>query len=428
MSKVDSLTGGRNEAGMQEQYEALACQGTPCFTLAVLNIKNFRLFNVQYGRAAADDVLCTVARLIAGALEEGESWGRLHADEFVLLLRSGTRDAVICRITDMVHQLYELEDTRIHHNIGLSFGIYLMEKDAPDFYTAVERADLCRVRSQHYRVLNSSYEFYSEAWTEKYLRDHETIQAAVQALQEGGFVPYVQPKVQLADRHIIGGEVLMRWPIGPNQLRPLPEFLPLLEETGLIREVDRYLFGQVCRAYDACLKQDLSMVPISFNVSRSYFEDANFLQEYEETFHGFDIPRSLIEFELMESISLDDTRRLFEVVDQLKKAGFRCSLDDFGSGYSSFHVLLNIDIDTLKIDGGFFRKPLTAKDRIVLRTVMDLAHQLGYSTVAEGVERQEDVDFLKELGCDVIQGFYFYRPMPLQDFLDLVEQQNRLSV
>lgn len=206
-------------------------------------------------------------------------------------------------------------------------------------------------------------------------------------------------------------------------MRPLPEFLPIFESRGFIRNVDLELFGQVCSAYDRLLQAGKSPVLISFNVSRSCFEDPKFLVDYLNQLciyqHVQHVPRHLIEFELLESIAMDETKRLFDVVRQIKQAGFCCSLDDFGSGYSSFRVLMNIEIDTLKLDGAFFRNPLTDKERGVMRTILDLARHLHYVTVAEGVERAEDVDFLRSLGCDIIQGFYFYRPMPLEAFIAL---------
>lgn len=416
----DQVTGGRNCLGLQERFGELVQRQGPCLAVVVLNLKGFRYLNLRYGRSAGDDILRMVGQGLDQLLQPGESWGRMAADQFCLLLQGGGQAEVEARIVTLDWALYDLPDPRINRLLCFSYGIYLVEGEAPDFYTALERADLCRVKSQHYPVRNSSYEFYRSEFAEQFLEENEVILCAVKELREHAFQAYVQPKVRLTDEKIVGGEVLMRWPDGLGGMRPLPEFLPIFERSGFIRNVDLDLFGQVCAAYDRLLQAGKSPVPISFNVSRSCFEDPKFLEDYLDQLRIYPhVPHHLIEFELLESIAMDESERLLDVVNQIKQAGFCCSLDDFGSGYSSFRVLMNIEIDTLKLDGAFFRNPLTEKERGVLRTILDLAQHLHYVTVAEGVERAEDVDFLRSLGCDIIQGFYFYRPMPLEDFIAL---------
>ena len=160
----------------------------------------------------------------------------------------------------------------------------------------------------------------------------------------------------------------------------------------------------------------MKMVPISFNLSKASFEDEPFMQEYMEVFQQFDIPKEYIEFELLESISMDNSDKLIKVVDTIHKAGFRCALDDFGSGYSSLGLLKEFDIDIIKLDRRFFLDLTNVKAKDIIAATIKLSHKIGATTVAEGIETAEQVQLLRDVGCDVIQGYIYSRPLPISEF------------
>lgn len=243
------------------------------------------------------------------------------------------------------------------------------------------------------------------------------------AYQNKDFVVYLQPKVRLNDQKVIGAEALIRWFDEEGNMIPLSSFLPILNQNNYIRMLDIQTFEVCCELIADRLKNGEPMVPISFNISQSFFYDTKMMPDYMEVYNRYQIPREYIQFELMESISLNDTQQLVNVIDDFKKEGFTCLLDDFGNGYSSFGVLINSKLDILKMDRQFFVDPLNEKTANIIKTVIELAKQLHLEVIAEGVETQEYADFLKEVGCDVIQGFYFYHPMPIPELLSLLDKE-----
>ena len=188
-----------------------------------------------------------------------------------------------------------------------------------------------------------------------------------------------------------------------------------------MREVDLCLFEDMCRMMQQRLEQGLFMVPVSFNLSGACYETENFMEAYLDIYRQYRIPASFIEFELLETGSLYDTDLLIRAAGQIKKAGFACLLDDFGSGFSTLGVLSHISADGLKIDRSFFKRGFQEKDRLIVKTIIDLAKELGMKTTAEGIESMEYAGYLRSIGCDMVQGYCYYRPMALQDFFLLLD-------
>lgn len=239
---------------------------------------------------------------------------------------------------------------------------------------------------------------------------------ALPAIENGHFKLYLQPKVDLKTGRIVDAEALVRWCDPIRGMIPLGEFLPEMETNGLIAELDMYLFNQACGRIQRWIRELGKKIKISVNLSKFYFYRPSFLEDYSNVFEKYDIPKSCIEIELLESIVLNNTKRLQEVVNQIRDYGFGCALDDFGSGFSSYGILANADISVLKIDRSLFQDAENIKERRVVGHIVELAHELGMTVVAEGIETQHYVDYLSEIGCDYIQGFIFYRPMPVEEF------------
>ena len=197
---------------------------------------------------------------------------------------------------------------------------------------------------------------------------------------------------------------------------PVGEFLPELVRNGLIRDLDLYLFEKVCRYINKWIDLYGKKIRISVNLSSNMFNYRYFLDHYKEVYNKVPCPKDCIEFELLESIVLNQVELVSRVVKQLREFGFSCALDDFGSGYSSFSVLTNADLNTLKIDRSLFQNESDTRERILVRHIVETAKELEMKVIAEGVETRGYVDILKELGCDYIQGFVFYKPMPAEEF------------
>ena len=215
----------------------------------------------------------------------------------------------------------------------------------------------------------------------------------------------------------------MRWINEKGELIPLTDFFFSLNEKGDIYLIDLYLFDQVCHWMNQRLKSRLPLVPVSFNITNTSFFDINFLDDYLNILHQYEIPKEYIEFEFLEDIQYGLNEQVIETIEKLKAIGFTCSLDDFGSGYSSYNVLLKTQVDIIKLDRMFFQKQLTEKYAKMLNYTILALKEMDLKILAEGVETKEYVDFLKSAGCDYVQGFYYYKPMPLDEFQQLIDKQ-----
>lgn len=402
------------------------------YLLISVNIKNFKYINIQYGWEQGNKILHLFYQTMKRHLKEDEYIAYRSADNFVLLLRApdwdmsekAAHDFVQTVLVHYVDDIFEMHDERVYKNIFASFGIYPVFLKSCSYFEALEMAELFRKgdRGIKYRTFTIAY-YDSEALT-TFVNQYELGCTTATALQRGEYQVYVQPKVDVKTQKIVGGEALLRRFDAQGNSIPLSEFLPILNEEGYIRKIDWFVFETACEIMSTRFTQGKPLVPISFNISKDFFYDPLSCDNYISTLQKYNLPQSYIELELMETISLDDTGHLIKVIELFKQAGFKCSLDDFGNGYSSFGVLLNADLDSVKLDRIFFTNPLDDAGRNILKNIIDILKFLHIKIVAEGVETKEYVDFLAQLGCDIIQGYYFYRPMPIAEFMQLLNLQD----
>lgn len=423
----DSLVNGYNEKWIQDQYENLRRQPREQkYMLIDMNIKSFRLFNILYGHKAGDEILKTVYQTVAEYLNEDEWIAHVYADTFLLLMKyDDFKVFEEQRIEELTDTMYRIKsDARIYRNIFASFGIYRLDDEDCDFHEAVENANLCRVSCDSLHCRSYSYEVFDQSVLKNYRRHCELEIQTAEAYKNYEFISFLQPKVDAHTHQIVGAEALVRW-YGPDgKLVPVSDFLPILNQNSYIILVDMDVFDLVCRMLDGRIKANKPVVPISFNLSKAHFYDPALIKDYTDILDKYEIPRELIVFELMETITLDDTEKMKSVISQLRSEGFSCSLDDFGNGYSSFTVLLNADLDSVKMDRQFFLPNLNGDSKLIIKTVVQLIKSLGMKVIAEGVETREHADFLDACGCDQIQGFYFYKPMPIGDFEALLDENS----
>ena len=233
---------------------------------------------------------------------------------------------------------------------------------------------------------------------------------------------FLQPKYRLPEERIGGAEALVRWKSVTEGMIYPDEFIPLFEKNGFIIQLDLFVFETVCRTLRRWIDQGMAQVRISVNCSRLHFRDNNFLFEYIRIADKYNMDRSLIEIEVTESMVLENSSRLIHIIRNIKAAGFECSMDDFGSGYSSLNLIQTIPVDVLKLDKIFFHGEGVdlSRTEAVVTNIISMAKALSMETVAEGVEEREQVDMLKRAGCDYIQGYVFARPMDIPAFEKLV--------
>lgn len=240
-----------------------------------------------------------------------------------------------------------------------------------------------------------------------------------ESLRRGEFIPYYQPKYGACSERIVGAEALVRWIREDGTYMPPDRFIGLFEQNGLITKLDMYMFERVCKKLAAMENP----VPVSVNFSRAHMYDADFPEKLLTIVQRYDLKYSLLEVKLTETAFFDRRDALIRNMDRLREIGFLVSIDDFGSGYSSLNLLKDVRFDTIKLDKEFLSDTEEiGRERMVVKSVLALAEALEVHTVAEGVETREQLDFLRENGCDTIQGYYFSRPLPEAEFDQLLSE------
>ena len=414
----DDVTGGKNKKEFERVCSRLL-KGEGEFVVVYANIDRFKLINDAYGDDEGDVVLKKIHQIID---EEMLSWdeasGRIMADNFGMLMRFLSMNKLEHRLARINEQLSSLKDKDgVEYGIKLYFGIYQVVDKNESVSAMLEKANLALKRVTHSMQHLVHMGVYDEKDKKQLGMEKELEMKMERALRNGEFIPYLQPKYELENETIGGAEALVRW-MDPVEGMIVPnEFIPLFEKNGFIVELDLYMFEQVCRLVEKWNKNGYRIIPISVNMSRGHFSVPGFFERYMQILSRYDVPDRSIEIELTESLFYNEMSMLKELIDKIHEAGMLCSIDDFGSGYSSLNMLKEVEVDALKLDRVFFKETEDNKrSKSVINSVIHLAQDLELRTISEGVEVRSQVDYLKEAECDYIQGYIFARPMPVSDF------------
>lgn len=367
------------------------------YALAFVNLKSPELFKAVY-------------EVVLNKLNTDEHCLVFEQEKLALLLKAYTEEQIHSRVIEIVTAV----QAKTNSDIGV--GIMPLWKNPPSLSTALGKARLACEGSAHAKYQSSHYEIYGISYFEPKNDFYELRDKIPPALKAGDFKLFLQPKVCLKTGEVYKAEALMRWIDPKDGVIPLNRFIDGLEREGSIRDVDLYLFNILCHYLKAWCTNFDKKICVSVNLSKAYFEDEDFLKEYTLVLNRHKLPADLIEIEFLESIVSERTKRMKSLTKQLKSLGFHCALDDFGSGYSSFNLLSQIDFDEIKLDRSLFRDFNNPKEKAVISHIISLAKSLNANTVAEGVEINDYAEFLKETGCDYIQGFVYFKPMPVEEF------------
>lgn len=395
------------------------------YSLLHFNVKKFRYFLGRYDHETGEELLQQILKTFTKGLKKGQYLLYTGGDDFIFLIHEWRKKKIIDELIQRDYEGYELKDSRFFNNVFFSMGVCRL-RDFPeaDFETCCLYAWLARITSNEHEKKSSDFKFFTRKQLQEFQMRSQLEVKTVEACRKETYAVYIQPKVDAKTLKICGGEALLRWFDEDGTMIPLSLFLPVLNENSYIRYVDQMVFELVCKMIQESIQKGMKMVPISFNLSKASFEDEPFMQEYMKVFQQFDIPKEYIEFELLESISMDNSDKLIKVVDTIHKEGFRCALDDFGSGYSSMSVLARVPIDIIKLDRSLFQNPYRDIDNfLIVDGLLDILHHFPVQIVAEGVEDETVAEHMRQHGCDMIQGFYYYRPMPMDEFQRLIAEQ-----
>lgn len=414
---LDGLTGVYNRSAFISHAEnVLRDNKTMPYTIICFDIINFRIINETYGHERSDEIIKAIAEACKEAFGHNEAYGRLTADVYVALVLDDGEEAE--RIRFIEEQVKErAERVYINHPIRIKRGRCAVDSSAETVNRMIDKANIAR----KYVNTNSNEllcQYSEELMTEA--RKAEEIESKMEgALFGGEFKPYLQPKYNMVENRCIGAEALVRWVRPDGTVVPPGDFIPLFEKNGFVEKVDFYMLEQICKYLRQMLDEGREVYTISVNQSRYLMNDPQYVNKVKKILLKYQIPIGLIELELTETVFFHEKERMINMMKELKKMNVNLSIDDFGSGYSSFNILKDVPFDVLKIDREFLTDSVhTKKGRWILQEIVEMAHGLGMSVICEGVETEEHIELLVSIHCHKAQGFYYSRPIPLEDFIE----------
>ncbi len=416
----DELTGIYNRQGFYKYTRELLNQNPSIqFCLIYWNIRKFKVINDLFGRETGDKVLIQLAQSLKELVGDATAtYGRVERDNFICCVPN----EVICqgdwmRLSDIT---YYVEGTEYH--FFSCCGLYKISNPS---LTISNMGDRARVAMETVKDnYMKPYAWYDESMWGAIVEEQRLNSDFKTAIAEKQFKVYYQPICRASDGEVAGMEALVRWEHPERGLISPGMFIPLFEKNGFISILDRYVWNDVCRWQRGRIDQGLEVVPISINVSRVEFYNPLLCEDIYQIVKKYDLPVELIKIEITESAYSDNPERVQEAVKQLHDYGFVVLMDDFGSGYSSLNILKDLPIDILKIDMKFLsdiENNQTAA--VILEAIIRMAKWMNLKTVAEGVETRKNWDYLKSVECDLVQGYYFYKPMPEKQAEELFERK-----
>ncbi len=409
----DPLTGLLNKDGFVVAMERLLRDNPDRhYTHLRFNIKNFTLINSVFGIRTGDALLQRVGELFANMAEENGCACRFHSDHFGLLIEDDYFDR-----SKMDLDLGKIKNDADSQNFGLLFqaGLYEIEDNTMEPEVICDRASMAL---RHVKDCGDkmSCARYTEEMTIEALTDNQLVSRFELAISRDEFQMFLQPQTD-AEGNVVSAEALARWiRQGEGIIAPI-YFIPGLEKNGMIYRMDRIIWEKAAKQLAAWKDTPFRNIPISVNVSPVDITLLDIVTFFEDLTEKYDIEPHLLNIEITETAMVNNPEQLLRIVDRLSRRGFHVEIDDFGSGYSSLKMLKDLNADVLKIDGGFLQSTVhEGKMKTILSSIIQMAFSLGMEVITEGVETQEMVNMLSRMGCRIFQGFYFSRPIPVEEF------------
>lgn len=394
--------------------------------LAALDIDHFRLFNKLYGRKAGDRYLIFVADCLKKVTQEQEGIaGYLGGDNFCIL---------IPETEDVIEKIREqMEEVLKNHGYSMAFlpvfGIYRISDPTIPSVSMYDRATIAMENGEY--GTKNRIRTYEDSMEKKIADEIALISEVRNGLQNREFLIYIQPQCNIADGKavIVGGECLVRWQHSERGMLSPGAFIPVLEKYGYVAELDRYVWESACSWLQSWIQRGHVPVPVSVNVSRIDIFSMDVPEFFKELTDSMGVARELLKIEIVESVCADSDERIRMAVKMLREYGFTVMMDDFGSGYSSLNMLKSVPVDVLKLDMRFMHFSDQERERSIsiVESVVGMSRQIGLPIIVEGIETMEQVEFLAKMGCRYVQGFYYFRPMPVTDFETLIEDEAKLD-
>ncbi len=385
------------------------------------DIKHFKYFNDTYGYKLGDELIAELADNVSTDKEVFISGARVVSDNIVTAGYVSAKlplemmfNYIIQVNNEVENHLCEMFDCK---RLRLCTGVFYITKDNKDMdlETAVSNANLARKQAKESK--EESVVIFDEKMAENINNEIEILNSVKDAIRDKELMAYYQPKIDSETGEINGAEALVRWRKSDGTFIYPDQFIPAIEKSGQITEVDYYMYEEVFRFIGEKLSKGEKIVPISLNVSRQHLKHLDIIDRILNLMDRYNVPPEYLEFELTETTCMENTDRAVRFIDKLHNMGIKVSMDDFGSGYSSLNLLSEVSFDVIKLDRGFLKnEDLRKKERIILSNIINMANELGMKSLCEGVENEKQSCFLKDIGCNIQQGFFFSKPVPRMEF------------
>ena len=403
---TDNLTGANTIDKFVIDANKILCKNTQVkYALLYIDIDKFKYINDLFGYEVGNEILRNLTKIIKRNIFEEEMFARISADNFIIIMKYIEEEDITKRLKTIFEELDLFNNNQEEkYKLVLSCGIYFILPEDRDINSIIDRANIPHKMAKGGH--KSSYAFYDNKIHDQEIKEKEMENTMFSSLENKEFIIYLQPKIELNTGEIQGSEALVRWKRPDKGLIPPNEFIPFFERNGFVINLDLYVLEEVCIYLRKWIDAGINPVTVSVNVSRIHLYCNNFIETYKNIIDKYNIPAKYIELEIM---------------NNLKKIGFLISMDDFGSGYSSLNMLKEIPMDILKLDQKFIMETYNSKrSKIIVTKVIEMAKELGMKVISEGVETEEQFKLLKEVKCDMAQGYLFGKPMPIEEFEHLI--------
>ncbi len=408
----DALTGLYNRSTFfKKASEILRLNKNSDFYLIATDIMDFKIVNNLFGEQEGNEILKLHAALISSANHPNSIYGRMSGDKFAALVPKNFFDINIITQNNMT-----LQQTVAKYNYKLQnyTGIYEISDKYEDPKLMYDKAAMTieNIRGN----LERTTAFYDSSIMDKQIHDKRVASEFESALANGKITMFLQPQVNAMDGKVLGAEALVRWASEENGLRPPSDFLPVLEKSGMIHKLDQFMWEEAAKKLSQWKIVGNDMY-ISVNISAKDFYYCDVYKYLTELVQKYKVSPQNLNVEITETSLMQDESERRQVLQKLKDFGFTIEMDDFGSGYSSLNTLVDVEMDTLKIDMGFLRSAnFSQKSKDIITSIISMSKTLGMTVITEGVETDDQVEFLKESGCDIFQGYYFSKPISVEEF------------
>lgn len=420
----DTLTGLLSFSRFKEEVERLIVGGyAKSHFMYYIDFRGFKYFNQKYGYLTGDQLLREFSNFIIENLEIAFDayFTRVVADQFLLFISCKSEKEQILKTATAINMEFvrRMDQRYPQSNMMIRAGIYRISSDCIGVSHAIDAANYAR------KQVNSNngecVVFYDEQLNMQQNLENAIVNGLDDALQKNEFQVYFQPKVSLDDYQIIGAEALIRWIKSDGSVLRPDYFVPLFEKMGRLPDLDYYVFEQVVEFLDRLKKEGKRVVPISVNVSALHSIDEDAVDKYREILDRYEISPSLVEMELTETATVLQYEKINKLFNSFQKAGFRTSLDDFGSGYSILNLIMDVPLNVVKLDRIFIKKcDKSGRGVTFLTQIIQMLKNLGFYVLCEGVETEEQALILKKAGCDGVQGNWFSKAIPAKEFEKLL--------